>query len=130
MLELRTASSRTAAAPVGIPKGVAMSKSSTQSPPVRRASATSGGWFVWTVGFWVTFFVLMNAGRLDDVAAWIPDLPILLEILAWLVFFPWVLATAVWTSNWSEGLRMTLVVLFAIVWILVSIPRPKPSRRR
>jgi hypothetical protein len=107
-----------------------MSKSSTQSPPVRQASATSGGWFVWMVGLWVTFFVLMNAGKLDDIAAWIRDLPILLEILAWLVFFPWVLATAVWTSNWSEGLRMTLVVLFAIVWILVSIPRPKPSRRR
>lgn len=107
-----------------------MSKSSTQSPPVRRASAASGGWFVWMVGLWVTFFVLLNAGRLDEVAASIRDLPIVLELLAWLVFFPWVLATAVWTSSWSEGLRMTLVVLFAIGWILISIPRPKPAGRR
>lgn len=107
-----------------------MSKSSTQSPPVRRASAASGGWFVWMVGLWVTFFVLLNAGRLDEVAAWIRDLPIVLELLAWLVLFPWVLATAVWTSSWSEGLRMTLVVLFAIGWILISIPRPKPAGRR
>lgn len=107
-----------------------MSKSSTQSPPVRRASAASGGWFVWMVGLWVTFFVLLNAGRLDEVAASIRDLPIVLELLAWLVLFPWVLATAVWTSSWSEGLRMTLVVLFAIGWILISIPRPKPAGRR
>lgn len=107
-----------------------MSKSSPQSAPVRRASAASGGWFVWMVGLWVTFFVLLNAGRLDDVAGWIRDLPILLEILAWLLFFPWVLATAVWTSGWAEGLRMTLVILFAIVWILVSVPRAKSSGRR
>lgn len=107
-----------------------MSKSSPESPVIRRASASSGGWFVWMVGMWVTFFVLMNAGRLDDVATWIRDLPILLEILVWILLFPWVLGTAVWTSGWSEDLRMTLVVLFAIVWILVSIPRPKPVTRR
>ncbi|WP_432877392.1 hypothetical protein ACQPYH_28635 [Kribbella sp. CA-245084] len=104
-----------------------MSKSTTGSPApeVRRASATSGGWFVWMVGMWVAFFVLLNAGRLDDLAGWIRDLPILLEILVWVAFFPWVLGTAVWTSGWSEGLRITLVVLFAAVWILISIPRPR-----
>jgi hypothetical protein len=67
--------------------------------------------------------------RLDDLAAWIRDLPLVVEILVWIVFFPQVLATAVWTSGWSEGLRTTLVVLLAAVWILISVPRPRSGRR-
>jgi hypothetical protein len=109
-----------------------MSKPSAGSSvsEVRRPPASSKPWFLWMTGMWVVFFVLMNAGRLDDIVAWIRDLPILLELLAWLVFFPWVLATTVWTSDWSEGVRVTLVVLFAAVWIIISIPRSKPSARK
>jgi hypothetical protein len=108
-----------------------MSKPSTENATrgVRRAPASSNGWFVWMTGLWVVFFVLMSQGRLDDLAAWMRDLPLVVEILVWIVFFPQVLATAVWTSGWSEGLRTTLVVLFAAVWILVSIPRPRSGRR-
>src|SRR5690242_15661266 len=104
-----------------------MSRSSTQSRQSRTRPATTGssGWFVWTVGLWVVFFVLLHNRDLDGVASWIRGLPLPLELLVWLVFFPWVLATAVWTSDWSEGWRVTLVVLFAVVWISVSIPRPK-----
>ena len=111
-----------------------MSKPSTRSPEsgVRRRARGSNGWFAWMAGMWVVFFVLLNSGRIDDVATWIRDLPLLLEILVWVVLFPWVLATAVWTSDWSEGLRLTLVILFAVVWTIVSIPRPEepvpPSR--
>ena len=104
-----------------------MSTSSTQSRP-SRASSGSSGWFVWTVGLWVVFFVLLNNRDLDALAGWIRGLPLPLELLVWLVFFPWVLATAVWTGDWSEGLRLTLVILFAIVWTLVAIPHPKRPR--
>ncbi|MFK4084905.1 hypothetical protein ACI2LF_12385 [Kribbella sp. NPDC020789] len=107
-----------------------MPKSSTQNT-TSRASAGSGGWFVWTVGLWVVFFVLLHNRDLDGVAGWIRGLPLPLELLVWLVFFPWVLATAVWTGGWPEGWRITLVVLFAVVWTLVAIPRPKqPQARR
>lgn len=105
-----------------------MSKSSTTE--VRRAPASSRGWFVWMTGLWIIFFVVMQKSQLDDLAAWIRDLPIVVEILTWIVFFPQVLATAVWTSDWSEGLRVTLVVLFVLIWTLLSLPRPKTSGRR
>ena len=102
-----------------------MSKPSTSSsePEVRRLGRGSNGWFVWMAGMWVVFFVLLNS-------TWIGDLPLLLEILVWVVLFPWVLATAVWTSDWSEGVRLTLVILFAAVWTIVSIPRPKTARKK
>jgi hypothetical protein len=109
-----------------------MSKPATSGtePEVRRLSRGSKGWFGWMAGMWVVFFVLLNSGRIDDIATWIRDLPLLLEIVVWVVFFPWVLATAVWTSDWSEGLRLTLVILFAAAWTIVSIPRPKPVRKK
>ncbi|HEY3514003.1 MULTISPECIES: hypothetical protein [Kribbella] len=107
-----------------------MSKPSAGTPAVRRVPPSATGWSVWMTGLWIVFFVLMHNGQLDDLAAWIRGLPIVVEILVWLVFFPQVLATAVWTSGWSEGLRVTLVVLFVTGWTLVSLPRPKPSRRR
>lgn len=130
MLEVRTAPSRPTAAP-SLSKGVAMSKSSTGNATheARRAPASSTGWFVWMTGLWVAFFVLLSQGQLDDLAAWIRDLPLVLEILVWIAFFPQVLATAVWTSDWSEALRTTLVILFAAVWTIVSIPRPRSGRR-
>jgi hypothetical protein len=109
-----------------------MSKPATSGtePEVRQIGRGSTGWFVWMTGMWVVFFVLLNSGRIDDVATWIRDLPLLLELVVWVVFFPWVLATAVWTSDWSEGLRLTLVILFAAVWTIVSIPRPKTPPKK
>jgi len=80
------------------------------------------------VGMWVAFFVLLQSSRLDEVATWIRDLPLVLELGVWVLCFPWVLATAVWTSDWSEGLRVLLVILFAGGWTLISIPRPKKPK--
>jgi 4-amino-4-deoxy-L-arabinose transferase-like glycosyltransferase len=84
-------------------------------------------WFLWMVGLWVVFFVFLRSGRLDEVASTIKDLPLPLELLVWLLFFPWVLGTAVWTSDWSETTRMLLVVLFALGWTIVSIPRRRST---
>ena len=96
--------------------------------PVARASAGAGMWFMWTVGLWVVFFVFLQSGRLEEVASTIKELPLPLELLVWLLFFPWVLGTAVWTSGWSETLRMALVVLFALGWTVLAIPRPRKPR--
>ncbi len=43
---------------------------------------------------------------------------------------PWMLGTAVWTSTWSEWVRVLLVLTFVVGWTIVSIPRPrKPANR-
>jgi hypothetical protein len=75
------------------------------------------------VGMWLAFFVLLVADSLDQVWQTITQLPVLLEILVWIVFLPWVLGTWVWIGPWPLWLRVTLVLGVAIGWTAVSIPR-------
>ncbi|TDD50057.1 hypothetical protein E1263_31300 [Kribbella antibiotica] len=103
-----------------------MSKSAIVSP---QAPPRSGGWFVWNAGLWLVFFTLLYTQHLEDVADKIGALPLPVEVLVWIIFFPWVLATAVWTSGWWDDLRITFVALLAIVWTLISIPRTKTPTR-
>jgi hypothetical protein len=93
------------------------------APP--RSSLGARLWFVWMVGMWLTFFVLLFAGRLGDVWGAIRALPLLVEIVLWVLFLPWMLGMAVWTSGWADWLRVLLVLCFAIGWTVLSIPRAR-----
>ncbi|MEV0287044.1 MULTISPECIES: hypothetical protein [unclassified Kribbella] len=109
-----------------------MSNQVTASPDTAEHRTTMTGsklWLLLMVGLWMAFYLFLGADRLDDVETWIRDLPLVLELGVWLVGFPWVLATAVWTSDLSETVRVTLVVLFTVVWTIISIPRPKRAKQ-
>jgi membrane protein implicated in regulation of membrane protease activity len=77
------------------------------------------------VGMWLAFFSLLVAGRLDDLWSVIRHLPLLLEIVLWVGFLPWMLGTAVWTTSWAVWLRLVLVLCFAVGWTLASLPRAR-----
>jgi hypothetical protein len=112
------------------PDGAASgSNSQATTPPPARPRRTVGAilWFLWMVGMWLAFFALLWADQLDEVWSWIRDLPLIAEIVLWIAFLPWMLGMAVWTSSWATWIRVVLVVLFAVGWIVVSIPR---RRRR
>jgi nucleotide-binding universal stress UspA family protein len=92
-----------------------------RGPRVRSSRPAGGGaWFIWMAGMWVAFFWLLLADRLDDVWTWVTQLPILVEIIVWIVFFPWMLGTWVWNSSWPDWLRVALVVSFAVCWTIVA----------
>jgi hypothetical protein len=74
---------------------------------------------------WVAFFVLLFADRLEGLWNAIRDLPLVVEVVLWVAFLPWMLGTAVWTRSWSTALRALLLAVFAIGWAIVSIPREK-----
>jgi hypothetical protein len=80
-------------------------------------------WFVWIVGMWMAFFVLLFADQLDEIWGAVRDLPFVAEIVLWVLFLPWMLGTAVWTTSWSGWIRVALVACFAVGWTVVSIPR-------
>lgn len=68
----------------------------------RRTSLGAKLWFIWMVGLWVAFFVLLFADRLDELWRAILTLPLVVEIVLWVLFLPWMLGMAVWTSTWSD----------------------------
>jgi hypothetical protein len=45
-----------------------------------------------------------------------------IQLLAWLALFPFLLALTVWTSAWDESLRLLLVACCAIGWTLAFFP--------
>ena len=101
-----------------------------RGPRARSSPPASGGaWFILMAGMWVAFFWLLFADRLDAVWGWVTQLPVLVEIVVWIVFFPWMLGTWVWTGSWPDWLRVALVVCFAVCWTVVSIPRPGRTPR-
>jgi hypothetical protein len=89
------------------------------------ASLGSEIWFAWMIAMWLAFFALLFAGRLDDLWSAIRDLPLVVEVVFWVLFLPWFLGMAVWTSSWPEWLRLVLVLVFAIGWTVISVPRGK-----
>jgi hypothetical protein len=80
-------------------------------------------WFLWMVGMWMAFFALLFADQLDEIWRAVRDLPFVAEMVLWVLFLPWMLGMAVWTTSWATWIRVALVACFAVGWTLVSIPR-------
>jgi hypothetical protein len=106
-----------------------MSEITSPPTPLRRRRPLGATlWFLWMILMWVAFFALLAADRLGALWSDIRDLPLLVEGILWLLFFPWMLGTAVWTGPWPAAVRVILVACFAAGWTIVSIPRQKPAR--
>ena len=102
----------------------------------RRQAAVTGNrtggslaWFALMEAMWGAFFALLVVGQLDEVWNWVRNLPLLGEIIAWVVAFPWLLATAVWGNDWATWARVLLVIAFALLWSSISVPRSARARR-
>jgi hypothetical protein len=91
---------------------------------------TVGGytWFALMLGGWVLFFTLIAfseatlTGLYDDLRA----LPLLIELLVWLLTFPFALALTVWESAWEPATRFALVLCISIAWSVMFFPRKRP----
>ena len=97
----------------------------SNQPGQRRWTPGATFSFLSMVAMWVAFYILLFADELEGLWSAIRDLPLLVELVLWLPFFPWMLGMAVWTSAWSEWLRVALVVCFTIGWSLAFLPRRK-----
>jgi hypothetical protein len=105
---------------------IAVASAATHRPPAHAGQRPAGAIVVFgVVGLWVAFFVLAAAspGTLDDVWAWLRDLPLLLEVGMWVLALPWALSLAVWQSSWADWVQTVLIACFAIGWTLAFFPR-------
>jgi hypothetical protein len=81
--------------------------------------------FAVVVALWGAFLTLIVAApaALDDIWRWVRDLPLVLELGAWLVALPWLLALAVWQSDWTGWLQGVVITLIVLGWTVAFAPR-------
>jgi hypothetical protein len=83
--------------------------------------------FAMMAGTWGAFIALLaaSAGTLDDAYDWLTELPIVWEVLMWIVTLPWTLAYLVYDSSWEHWLRVLVVGLIVLVHLGITAPRAR-----
>ena len=81
--------------------------------------------FAIMVGGWVAFAVALVASQqaLDDAWTTVRDLPLIVEGMAWLLGFPFLIGLAVWQAPWDEVVRLTVVGVLAAAYTYMFVPR-------
>lgn len=70
------------------------------------------------IGFAVAYFG--NSAWLDDLWNWVQSLPLLVEIIIWILFLPITVALWIWESSWPVLLRL-LGFAGIIGWTLLAL---------
>jgi hypothetical protein len=61
-----------------------------------------------TIAF--AYYLFANPAVLNDAWAWIRQLPIIVQLVMWLLFLPWMIALWIWVQPWAVGIRFVLVL--------------------
>ena len=99
-----------------------------KSPPrcVPTATQVPGSTFFGLMaGLWGAFVTLLavSPATLADAYDWLRDLPIVWEVLMWIVTLPWTVAYLVYDASWEHWLRVLVVGLIVVVHLGISAPR-------
>jgi hypothetical protein len=83
--------------------------------------------FALMAGLWGSFVTLLAASpaTLDDAYDWLRGLPVVWEVLMWILTLPWTLAYLAYDSSWEHWVRVLVVALLATVHLSISAPRVK-----
>ena len=64
-----------------------------------------------------------NPGVLDDIWAWVGDLPMAGQIVAWTVGLPWMLGIVIFQQDtWTDLARFSSIAAVAIVSFITFLP--------
>ncbi|MBJ7459039.1 MAG: hypothetical protein JHD02_07625 [Thermoleophilaceae bacterium] len=79
---------------------------------------------------WLIFFGLMifSPDTLDDIWGWMQDQSDALQVLIWILTLPYMLALAIWESDWQTWLRIVLVLFIAMIWTGITNPTYSGNR--
>jgi hypothetical protein len=80
-------------------------------------------------GGWTAFLIALVASpqTLDDLWTAVADLPLVLEGVASVLGFPFLVGLAIWQASWAEALRLIAIAVLAIAYTYMFRPRP-PAR--
>jgi hypothetical protein len=86
---------------------------------------SSGILFLVFAALWVAFGagLILNQGGLDAAWAWIGELPLIVQGVAWLLFLPVVGALWAWETSWPLVIRLVIVVGLAAWSLMIFLPR-------
>jgi ABC-type amino acid transport system permease subunit len=70
-----------------------------------------------------------SQGSLDQAWTWIRGLPLLVQILAWLLFLPVMAGLWVWETTWPVLVRVVLILGLAGWNLLVFLPKALTAAR-
>jgi hypothetical protein len=81
--------------------------------------------FALMAGLWGSFVTLLAVSptTLADAYDWLTGLPIVWEILMWIVTLPWTVAYLVYETSWEHWLRIFVVALVLVVHLGITAPR-------
>jgi ABC-type amino acid transport system permease subunit len=93
--------------------------------------AEHGVLFVIFVLIWVAFGagLLLSQGSLDQAWQAIRGLPLIVQVLVWLLFLPVMIGLWVWETTWPLILRLVLVVGIAGWNLLIFLPKAFQAAR-
>lgn len=76
-------------------------------------------------GLWI-----FSSETLGHIFTWIQGLPLILEIIVWIVFIPWVGSLWIWNSSWPLWLKIVVIVAIAMATLGGSRGRKAARRAR
>ncbi len=111
-----------------------MSQIAVETAGNRRATPTQvpgASFFAVMAGLWGAFVTLLAVSptTLDDAYDWLRELPIVWELLMWILTLPWAVAYLVYETSWEHWLRVLLVALIVLVHLGVAAPRAPTMNR-
>jgi hypothetical protein len=94
------------------------------------AAAESGALFVTFAVLWLAFgaALVLGQGGIDAAWAWVRSLPLVVQLVAWVLFLPVMAGVWIWETSWPFVLRLVLVLGLAGWNLLVFLPRALTAR--
>lgn len=62
------------------------------------------------IGVAFAYYLFADPTRLTMVWEWTRSLPLLVQLVVWLLFLPWMAALWIWTLPWAVPVKMVLVI--------------------
>jgi hypothetical protein len=87
--------------------------------------AESGILFLIFAGLWIAFGagLIWSQGSVDQAWQTIQGLPLIIQIVVWVLFLPVMAGLWVWETSWPLVVRLVLVVSLAGWNLLIFLPR-------
>lgn len=115
--------------PVGNRVADSAETSTTRAAPTPKGRRSFGGllWLAAVLAGWLIFVyvALYTPGGLDSVWQSVRELPVVVQIVLWLVLLPYMAALWVWQADWSVPVRVGVIGGIALGTVLFSIPRKR-----